>query len=359
MRAIDFFCGAGGLTRGLLNAGIHVVAGFDVDGRCKGTYEHNNKPARFLECDISDITPTMIWKMLGSRRTSDLLLAGCAPCQPFSQHQKAKPDKDDERFRDFLRDAQLLGAFARLVGQIRPGQVLVENVPGLTRVPGFSTYRRFVRMLRILGYDLAEGVLDAKQFGVPQTRRRYVLIAIRGRRASLPAPRYGGDGKRYLTVQDAIAHFPPISAGERHRVIPNHEAATISPINLRRLRSTPRDGGDRRAWPGKLVLDCHKGGYDGHTDVYGRMAWNQPAPTLTGKCHSISNGRYGHPSQHRAISFREAASLQSFPDSYVFYGKNQHIARVIGNAVPVRFAEALAEHLLKLRCSKCAAAMPS
>ncbi len=352
MRAIDFFCGAGGLTRGLLNAGIRVVAGFDVDGRSKLTYETNNKPARFCENDITKITPAMIWNLLGTHRTSDLLLAGCAPCQPFSQQLKRRPGKGDDRFADFVRDAQLLGAFAHLVGAIRTGQVLIENVPGLTRVRGFSTYRRFIRMLRMMRYDVAEGVLDAKHFGVPQTRRRYVLIAIRGGEATLPKAQHGPDGRPCLTVQDAIAHYPPIAAGQRHGAIPNHHAAAISDLNLKRLRYTPHDGGDRRAWPQKLHLNCHKGRYEGHTDVYGRMAWSKPAPTLTGKCHSISNGRYGHPSQDRAISLREAASLQTFPDSYVFEGTNQHIARVIGNAVPVRFAEALGEHLLALRYSR-------
>ena len=293
-----------------------------------------------------------VWKILDTRRTTDLLLVGCAPCQPFSQHQKGKPDAEDEGFKDFERDAKLLGAFARLIEVIQPGQVLVENVPGLTRVRGFSTHRRFVRKLQALDYDLAEGVLDAKHFGVPQTRRRYVLIAIRGRRATMPKPQYGPELNRYLTVEDSISHYPPITAGECNPSVPNHQSAAISAINLKRLRYTPHDGGDRRAWPPELELDCHKGDHDGHTDVYGRMAWNKPAPTLTGKCHSISNGRYGHPCQDRAISLREAASLQTFGDSYVFYGTNQHIARLIGNAVPVRFAESLGRHILTLRYGK-------
>ncbi len=213
MRAIDFYCGAGGLTRGLLNAGVRVVAGFDVDGRCKETYERNNKPARFYQQDISNMDSRTVWKILDTRRTTDLLLVGCAPCQPFSQHQKGKPDAEDEGFKDFERDAKLLGAFARLIEVIQPGQVLVENVPGLTRVRGFSTHRRFVRKLQALDYDLAEGVLDAKHFGVPQTRRRYVLIAIRGRRATMPKPQYGPELNRYLTVEDSISHYPPITAG--------------------------------------------------------------------------------------------------------------------------------------------------
>jgi DNA (cytosine-5)-methyltransferase 1 len=352
MRAIDFFCGAGGLTRGLLNAGIRVIAGFDADVRCKKTYESNNKPAIFYETDVADIVPKTIWNILGTRRTSDLLFAGCAPCQPFSPHQKRRSESNETSFAELERDAKLLGAFARLIEAIQPGQVLVENVPGLTRVRGFSTYRRFVRKLLDLDYDLAEGVLDAKHFGVPQTRWRYVLVAIRGRRASLPARQFGPGLQNYPTVREYISHYPPIEAGERHPRVPNHEASSISKLNLVRLSKTPHDGGDRRAWPLELRLDCHKGKHDGHTDVYGRMAWDKPAPTLTGKCHSISNGRYGHPSQNRAISLREAASLQTFGDAYIFHGANMQIARMIGNAVPVKFAERLGEQILSLRCGE-------
>jgi DNA (cytosine-5)-methyltransferase 1 len=244
-----------------------------------------------------------------------------------------------------------LGAFGQLVEAIQPGQIIIENVPGIAKVDGFSTYRRFLKILAANAYQIAEGVLDAKHFGVPQTRRRYVLIAVRGRAASLPAAEFGRGLREYVTVRQAIAHYPPIEAGERDPLVPNHEAAAIAPINLRRIRSTPHDGGDRRSWPAELELVCHKGNYDGHTDVYGRMAWDRVAPTLTGRCNSISNGRYGHPCQDRAISLREAASLQTFGDAYVFCGKHQHIARQIGNAVPVKFGEALGGHLARLRSS--------
>jgi DNA (cytosine-5)-methyltransferase 1 len=349
MRAIDFFCGAGGLTRGLLNVGIEVVAGFDANPRCKETYERNNRPARFYEQDICDVSTPAIWKLLGSRRTSDLLIAGCAPCQPFSKQRKRSSSVCKVTGAVADPDATLLGAFARLVEELQPGQVLIENVPGIAKVKGLSTYRRFLRMLRSNSYHIAEGVLDAKHYGVPQTRRRYVVIAIRNREASLPDRQFGQGLGSVSTVRTAIEHFPPIVAGESHSLIPNHVAAVISEKNLARIRSTPHNGGDRRSWPPELELDCHKGDYEGHTDVYGRMNWDQPAPTLTGRCNSLSNGRYGHPSQDRAISLREAASLQSFPDSYIFHGLNQQIARQIGNAVPVRFAEALGRHLRFIR----------
>jgi DNA (cytosine-5)-methyltransferase 1 len=348
MRAIDFFCGVGGLTRGLLDAGIRVVAGFDIDERCRQTYEHNNRPVRFCQSDVAEIQPSLIWRLLGNRCTTDLLFAACAPCQPFSKQRTTVPDARDDGFEDFERDARLLGAFARLIAAIRPAHVLVENVPGLIRVPGFSTYRRFVHSLSALGYKVAEGVLDAKHFGVPQTRRRYVLIAAKRVLPSLPSSQYGPDLRSYLTVRDSISHYPAVAAGESWPSVPNHVAAKVSDVNLNRLRHTPHDGGDRRAWPRKLRLTCHQGGYEGHTDVYGRMAWDNPAPALTGRCNSISNGRYGHPCQDRAITLREAASLQTFADDYIFYGANQHIARGIGNAVPVRFAQCLGRHILSL-----------
>lgn len=347
MRAIDFFCGVGGLTRGLLDAGIQVVAGFDIDGQCKETYERNNRPARFYKEDVKDIRPGSVWKILGTRHTTDLLFAACAPCQPFSKQRKPTP-RAGNGLKDFQRNARLLGAFANLIAAVRPGQVLVENVPGLTRVRGFSTYRRFVHTLKALNYSIAEGVLDAKKFGVPQTRRRFVLIAFRRRRATLPQPQYGESLKNYRTVREFISHYPPLLPGAASSSVPNHVAAAISEINLKRLRSTPHNGGDRRVWSRDLRLRCHNGGHDGHTDVYGRMAWDRPASALTGRCNSLSNGRYGHPCQDRAISTREAASLQSFADNYVFYGSNQHSVRAIGNAVPVEFAACLGRHILSL-----------
>ena len=345
MRALDFFCGAGGLTRGLLDAGIEVIAGFDLDSTCKKTYEKNNRPSRFVEKDITELTATSVRKALGSRQTTDLLIAGCAPCQPFSQH---KGWSKEARQVATDPDATLLGSLAKLIGEILPGQVLIENVPGITRVSGFSTYRRFLWSLRNHSYQIAEGVLDAKHYGVPQSRRRYVLIAMRGRKASLPILESESQ-PGVSTVRDAIGHYPPIAAGEQHPLVANHVASSLSDANLKRVHVTPHDGGDRRAWPKYLELDCHRDGHDGHTDVYGRMAWDKPAPTLTGKCNSLSNGRYAHPDQDRAMSLREAASLQTFPDSYVFYGYNKHVASHIGNAVPVRFAEVLGRHLIQLR----------
>ena len=340
MKAFDFFCGAGGLTRGLLDAGIKVVAGFDCDECCRSTYEHNNPGARFVQADIREIRLNDLAVKGRLRRYDDVLFAGCAPCQPFSPQRKGNGRR---------HDATLLSEFGRLVEAALPGYVLIENVPGIAKVRGFSSFRRFLHMLEANGYLYAHGILDAKRYGVPQNRSRLVLLAIRHLQASLPEPKYGSSLRPFRTVLQVISHFPVIDAGECHPDIPNHVAASISELNLERLRHTPHDGGDRRSWPKCLRLECHKGNYEGHTDVYGRMSWNSPAPALTGRCHSISNGRYGHPEQDRAISLREAAALQSFPDGYVFFGSNKHIAQQIGNAVPVRLAEYLGKHILNLR----------
>lgn len=335
--AFDFFCGAGGLTRGLLDAGIKVIAGFDVDSGCKKTYEYNNPPSKFISTDIRSISIADLRNRSRTKRFSDMLFAGCAPCQPFSQQRKGPRPKEQ---------STLLLAFGKIIKQAKPGFILVENVPGIAKIKGNSSFSRFLRILEDIGYKYSFDLMDAKSFGVPQNRRRLVLLASLHGPISIPSPRFGNSLKPYRTVRDAISHFPPISAGSSHPSISNHVSSSITPINLTRLKHTPIDGGDRRSWPSHLKLACHKKDYEGHTDVYGRMHWDRPAPALTARCHSISNGRYGHPLQNRAISLREAASLQSFPDKYIFFGSNKHVAMQIGNAVPVLLAESLGRHIV-------------
>jgi len=338
MKAIDFFCGAGGLTRGLLDAGIDVVAGFDIDSECQETYEQNNE-ASFHSIDVRDLDIKKLKSLSRLRSFNNVLFAGCAPCQPFSQQRKSAAAH---------QSTTLLSEFGRLIEEALPRAVMIENVPGMARIKGYSTFRRFLSLLENCGYDFDYDVLDAKRFGVPQTRRRLVLIAVRDSVASIPDPTHGNGKRIFRTVRDAISHFPEISAGDSHHKVANHVTASITDVNLERLAHTPPDGGGRRDWPMRLQLKCHKNGYEGHTDVYGRMYWDEPAPTLTARCNSISNGRYGHPEQNRAISLREAAALQSFPDNYKFFSSNKHIAQQIGNAVPVRFATALGKHIRKI-----------
>lgn len=337
MKAIDLFCGAGGLTLGLRRAGWDVVVGIDVDEAVGETYENNNQGAKFLAADLRSVTAEEICGLVGAVPRSELLLAGCAPCQSFSKQRRRCGAKRRS-------DATLLREFGRLAAALRPAAVLMENVPGIAAVPGFSSFRRFVKTLRDCGYECDHGVLNARDFGVPQHRRRYVLLATRSMHVKLPDPGSADDGHAPVsgigTVRDAIGHYPAIRAGETHSSIPNHHAANLSAANLERIRVTPPDGGSRRDWPAGLALACHSD-RTGYSDVYGRMWWDREAPTLTSRCNSLSNGRFGHPQQNRAISLREAAALQTFPDDYEFLGGNTRIARWIGNAVPVFLAEAL------------------
>lgn len=339
MRAIDFFCGGGGTTRGLLNAGIEVLAGVDICDDYRQTYEENNHCV-FLAKSITDITRDDILALIPNIDVAnDVLFTGCAPCQPFSQ-QRNIPEEH--------RDRNLLIEFGNVIEAYRPAYVLVENVPGI-KGRGGDVFQRFLAILDRLEYRRMYSVLNAKDYGVPQNRNRLVLIASRVTDVMLPQPEYGKDGMPYRTVADAIANYPPIEAGQQCDFVSNHKAARLVDLNLRRIRATEHDGGSRTSWPAELMLECHKSKSAGHTDVYGRMAWNSVSPTLTSKCCSLSNGRFGHPEQDRAISFREAAALQSFPDDYVFYGVSESIiGRQIGNAVPVLLAEALGRTLLEM-----------
>ncbi len=337
--AVDFFCGAGGLTRGLMDSGINVKLGVDVDDKCKKTYEANNAPAKFKQYDIKKLSVRGLSTELANIPRNELMFAACAPCQPFSKQRTETKNK---------KQRTLLGHFSRLVKVFKPEFVFVENVPGIAHVPGNSTYKRFIKTLKSIGYHYDAADIDAKDYGVPQTRRRHILLARRSKEIRIPNATHGPDKLPYETVRKAISHYPPIQAGKVHSVVPNHRASILSAQNLKRIKATPKNGGDRLNWPRRLMLKCHKGDYQGHTDVYGRMWWDRPAPALTCKCHSLSNGRYGHPSQSRAISLREAAAIQSFPDDYIFYGGSKaSLGNQIGNAVPVRLAQIIGQEFVR------------
>ncbi len=330
--ALDIFCGAGGVTQGLAKAGIKVALGLDKDESCRFTYTQNNPSTKFLAGDVRKLSARTLLSHAGTINEDDfLLLAACAPCQPFSAQNRNREDADD---RAVLRHVE------GLVREMQPNFLLIENVPGLHKVHGFSAFRRLLRTLRGLRYKIRFGVVDAAWYGVPQHRKRLVLTACL--RGGAPWPDQSHGDKPGLaplaTVREAISKYPPLKAGEEHPTLPNHVAGQLARHNLERIRATPPDGGSRADWPSNLVLKCHRE-HDGHPDVYGRLRWDAPAPTLTTKCTSLSNGRYGHPEQDRAISAREAAALQTFDDGYMFYGGLRQITRQIGNAVPPVLAE--------------------
>lgn len=326
--AVDLFCGAGGLTRGLARAGIRVARGIDSDAAARDTYERNNPGSEFMHGNVGRIGAVALLDGIGLGG-SELMLAGCAPCQPFSRH--VADSKGDRR-------RSLMGRFADLVDDVRPDHVLAENVPMFR---GCGSHRRMIRTLEGRGYHYDDGVVDAADYGVPQHRRRYVLLASKRRRVALPDPTHGPSaGSDWLTVRNAIAAYPAVAHGESHGTVPNHVASGLSKKNVRRMRLTPRDGGSRRDVRG-MTLKCHRG-HDGHSDVYGRMRWDSPAPTLTCRCNSISNGRFAHPDQDRGMTIREAAAIQTFPEDYVFHGATmERNAAHVGNAVPVLMAERL------------------
>lgn len=345
MYAIDFFCGGGGMSRGLLDAGIQVLAGIDYNPGCRETYEKNNHNT-YLECDICELTPKELTdKFPQLNNSNDVILVGCAPCQPFSLLRREELDEKGNPIPH--KSVNLLTEFGRFVEAIKPAHVLVENVPGL-KGKGSDVLDKFKHMLEDEGYKWDEKTLYAKDYGVPQNRRRYILIASRMFKPKIPVATHGNkaDLLPYYTVRQAIANYPAIVAGETHKTIPNHHCANLSELLLKRIKATPHDGGSRTDWPENLVLECHKT-FKGHTDVYGRMKWDEPSPTLTVKCFSLSNGRFGHPEQDRAISLREAAALQTFSDDYVFYGSVQEIGKQIGNAVPVLLAKVMGDYVLK------------
>lgn len=351
IEAIDLFCGAGGLTRGLLDAGIDVIAGFDIESSAKCVYEENNirsngEKVSYIQKSVIDLGKKDITDLVGSKtkrkqEKRKFLLAGCAPCQPFSMKNKKRGSKEDSRL-------SLIKAFADLIRQSLPDFVFMENVPGVEQIET-DNLEYFIKTLKDCGYSFDKKIVNAVHFGVPQNRKRFVLMASRiNKNIKIPNGIHDGEKVPYVTVQDAIANLEPISAGEAHPNIPNHKSSNLQEKNLLRIRSTSKNGGSRTEWDNSLILECHKD-FSGHKDVYGRMTWEKPAPTLTTKFFNYSTGRYGHPEQDRAISLREGAMLQSFPKDYIFYEPSiQAVARQIGNAVPPKMAEEFGKYFINI-----------
>lgn len=336
-KAIDFFCGGGGMTCGLRQAGINVIAGVDIDGEAKETYEYNNKGTIFIEKDIRKLRSNHFEKYYDLQPNDDtLIFVGCSPCQFYSI---INTDKEHS-----LKTRNLLKNFARFVEYYKPGYVLVENVPGILTNKQ-SIWPMFYKKLKELGYSkIVYDVIDMSYYGVPQTRKRFSLIATRLEDVEICLPQRD---ERQALLSDFIGvehGFPHISAGTKDASDFNHTVAGLSDKCLKRLKKTKHDGGSRLDWAddSELQLKCFIGKDDSFKDSYGRMWWNKPAPTITTKFFSISNGRFGHPDEDRAISLREGATLQTFPKDYVFKSNSiATTARLIGNAVPCEYAKRL------------------
>jgi len=339
--AIDLFCGVGGLTRGLIDEGINVVAGVDIDNACQYPYEKNNGTI-FLKKDVETLKPHSLSRRYP--RGDFRILVGCAPCQPFSKYTQGQYTREDAKWF-------LLRAFARLVKQTKPDVVSMENVPELER---HSIFAEFVTALKEMDYHVSYSVVFCPDYGVPQHRGRLVLFASKLGPIEIVAPTHRPGS--YRTVKEAIGHLPRLRSGKVNKDDPLHRCPSLSPLNLERIRAS-LPGGTWRDWPRKLVAVCHRE-KTGKTypSVYGRMEWNQPSPTITTQFFGFGNGRFGHPTQSRAISLREGAILQSFPEDYVFVKPGgeyamKTIGKLIGNAVPVRLGRAvgrtIARHLKK------------
>lgn len=335
IKAFDFFCGAGGLTRGLLDAGMEVLLGLDNDLRLRQTYLTNNKPSRFCWRDISDIDIIRLRRALRVSKEDMVLYAACTPCQPFSTLNTRK-GQDDRK--------QLLLTFARVVEAAPPDMILVENVPGLNTSYGKDIYEEFRRTLDRCGFNhVYAEFLDAYDFGVPQVRKRFILLA--SRHGEIVPPEMP---EQHSNVQDYIKEYPKIRDGGFSSDLYNHEARKLQPHLKRIVEAIPLNGGNRSDITDQaILLKCHQANPTVHKDVFGRMTWDKPAPTLTRRCVDVYCGRFTHPEQHRGISLREAAAIQTFRDDYQFFGSFQHIAHQIGNAVPVLFAKALGEAVKK------------
>lgn len=332
---VDLFCGAGGLTHGFERAGLPVKAGYDIDPACKFPYEYNNK-AKFVLRDVENVSGSdLVEHFSGS---SIKILAGCAPCQPFSSYSRRYNDKESQW--------KLLRDFARLVQESEPEIISMENVLQLKHHPVFQ---EFIDNLEVLNYFVEPYEVNCLDYGIPQSRKRLVLLASKFGKINLITPTHNTE--RYETVRKVIEHLEPLSAGQKSKIDRLHLCSKLSDLNLRRIRAS-KPGGTWRDWSNDLIAKCHtKESGKTYPGVYGRMEWDKPSPTITTQCFGFGNGRFGHPEQDRAISLREAALLQSFPENYEFVAPNEalglsHIGRLIGNAVPVKLGEVIAQSIL-------------
>nr|WP_314256817.1 DNA cytosine methyltransferase [uncultured Devosia sp.] len=342
MKAVDFFCGAGGMSYGLSQAGIEVLGGIDNAGDCRETYLANIPGAAFIERDVLQLDPRELGSLLGiTYRDPRMLFFAGSPCQFWTS---VRTDK-----RKSERTAFLLDRFRTFVDHFEPGYICIENVPGFRREG--APLEDFVRFVGELGYEVAEGVVNAHHYNVPQNRLRYLMIASRVAHVPSLPPVADGPGPTVRDVLGVANGYNSIPAGHRDESDFLHSAAALTPINIARLKATPVDGGTRLAWADDpaLQLDAYRNRGRGFSDVYGRMRWDAPSPTITTKFISLSNGRFGHPDELRAISLREGATLQSFPSTYQFLSTTQQgLARQIGNAVPPELARHVGRFILSL-----------
>lgn len=334
---VDLFCGIGGMTHGFVKKGFRVIAGIDTDLSCKYAYEKNNQ-AKFIHKDVDDIEVSEVISLYP--KNSIKILIGCAPCQPFSTYTQKRP-KNRKKW-------SLLYSFARLIKETQPEIISMENVPWLIKFKPPPVFDDFVGSLKDEGYEVFHRLVNCADYGVPQNRIRLVLIASKFGKINLINVTHSPNN--YRTVRETIGYLDPIEDGQICPSDTLHRTSKLSELNKKRIISS-LPGGTWRDWDESLVAECHKkkSGRN-YGSVYGRMEWNKPAPTITTQCYGFGNGRFGHPEQHRAISLREAALLQTFPPDYDFMAPDSKVSvriigRHIGNAVPVKLGEIIAQSI--------------
>lgn len=336
---IDLFAGAGGLSLGLIQAGFDVISALDNDPVAVRSYREALGD-HILCAPIEDISATELMRRAGVVPGETDLLAGGPPCQGFSLQRRG--ERIDSRNR-------LVLDFVRMVEEVRPRFFLMENVSGLLSKHGKPFLEEFNHRVAHLGYVIHIELLDASTFGVPQRRHRALLV---GERTAGAEPRFRFPDPlagRVRTVRDAIANLPsPPEDGSEHPNVANHyREARLSPLNVERIKHVPQGGG-RAHLPEHLQLACHRNNVGHrHMDVYGRLAWDEPSVTLTARFDSFTRGRFAHPDEHRSITIREGARIQTFPDNFRFFGNREDQARQVGNAVPPLLAQALGTAILK------------
>lgn len=344
IKVIDLFCGVGGLSHGFVIENFNVVAGVDTDISCKFAFEKNNN-AKFISNSIVELGAKELNKLYEDAKIK--VLVGCAPCQNFSSYMFKDKDKESNKWT-------LLYEFSRIIEEIQPEIVSMENVAQLLNFKKAPVFEDFVYNLKKQGYYISYEVVNCPDYGIPQNRKRLILLASKlGAISLIPKTHTKND---YVTVKDTIGNLAEINDGEKDKKDPFHLSRKLSLLNKKRIKATPY-GGSWKDWDDDLRLVCHKkASGKSYPSVYGRMLWEKPSPTMTTHCIGYGNGRFGHPVQDRAISLREAALLQTFPLNYEFAENVNEInttiiARQIGNAVPVKLGQVVAksikEHLMK------------
>lgn len=341
-KCIDSFSGAGGLCLGLIEAGFEVLYSFDIDSNAIATINSNQayfKNHKAEVKDIYDINPQELLSSLNLQSGELDLLAGGPPCQGFSV-QRIGADIDERN--------HLVEEYMGKVTAIRPKMFILENVPGIEGKRGHNILHQALAKIEDAGYFIHKKTLDAQEFGVPQRRRRVVIVGER-KDHKTPLFKYPQPSESRTTVRDTIASLPePPADGKEHPEVSLHRRDRLSTKNIARLQAL-KPGQGRDFLPPELLADCHKVSSKiiGHRNVYGRMPWDDVSPTITARFDSFTRGMFGHPEQDRSISLREGAMLQTFPVDFIFIGNKVDIARQIGNAVPVKMAKAIGLQIIK------------